>query len=250
MSGRQLLRRSVVGAATALVVSAAASAPAQAAPIAGCPTTTPGVNTCFKAVTTGGSLSIRSLRVSLNRPLTITGGFQGGTAWADIQGAQLSGAPLSVPGGLIGLSGTELLLPGITSITASTQLAGTPRINVTRLLLGQTAIELPIKIKLNNQLLGANCFIGSEANPIRLVLATGGRLGTPGFLGDGSITTRGTTLQDATFSVPAATGCSPRGLSLVQSLVTGVVNAKQGLPSGPGRNRAILVSNSQLQPLR
>ncbi len=102
MSGRQLLRRAVVGAAPVLALAAAA--PAQAAPIAGCPTTTPGVNTCFKAVTTGGSLSIRSLRVSLNRPLTITGGFQGGTGWADIQGAQLSGAPLSVPGGLIGLS--------------------------------------------------------------------------------------------------------------------------------------------------
>lgn len=248
MSGR-LLRRACVAALPAIAF-AVAPAPAGAAPISGCPTTTPGVNTCFKAVTTGGSLRIRSLAVSLNRPLTITGGFHGGAGWADIEGAQLSGAPLSIPGGLIGLSGTELLLPGITSVTASTQLAGTPRINVGRLLLGQTAIELPIKIKLNNQLLGPGCFIGSDANPIRLVLATGGRLGTPGFLADGSITTRGTTLSDSTFAVPAATGCSPRGLGLVQALVTGIVNAKQGLPSGSGRNRAILVSNSQLQPLR
>ncbi len=249
MSGR-LLRRATVRVAPALALAAAAAPTAQAAPIAGCPTTTPGVNTCFKAVTTGGALSIRSLNVPLNRPLTITGGFRGGLGWANIEGAQLTGAPLNVPGGLIGLSGTELLLPGITSITASTQLAGTPRINVTRLVLGQTALELPIKIKLNNQLLGGSCFIGSDANPIRLVLASGGRLGTPGFLVDGSITTRGTALADSTFAVPAATGCSPRGLSLVQSLVTGIVNAKQGLPSGPGRNRAILVSNSQLQPLR
>lgn len=248
MSGRHP-RRALAAAGPALALLALGT-PAVAAPIAGCPTTTPGVNTCFQAVTTGGALRIRGLSVPLSRPLTITGGFQGSVGWTPIEGAQLSGAPLPVPGGLIGLSGTELLLPGITSITATTQLAGTPRINVTRLVLGQTALELPIKIKLNNQLLGPGCTIGSDSQPIRLVLATGGRLGTPGLLADGSITTRGTTLTDTTFAVPAATGCSPRGLGLVQSLVTGIVNAKQGLPSGPGRNRAILVSNSQLQPLR
>lgn len=243
-----LLRRPAL--LLALVVPAAAAPAAHAAPLAGCPTQTPGVNACFKAVTSGGALKIRSLSVPLNRPLTITGGLRGSTGWTDIQGASLSGAPLNVPGGLIGLSLTEQLLPGLTNITATTQLAGTPRINIAALLLGQTALELPVKIKLNNTLLGGSCFIGSEASPIRLRLATGGKLGIPGFLPDGSITTTGTTLTDAKFAVPAATGCSPRGLSLVQSLVTGVVNAKQGLPSGPGNNRATLVSSSQIQPLR
>lgn len=242
---RSLLTAAVVGAG-ALAMPTGASA----APLAGCPTSTPGISACFKAVTSGGSLKIRGLTVPLNRPLTITGGLDGSAGWTPIQGAALSGAPLNVPGGLIGLSLTEQLLPGVTNITATTLLAGTPRINITALLLGQTALELPVKIRLNNVLLGGSCTIGSDGTPIKLRLGTGGRLGTPGFLADGSITTRGTTLSDSTFAVPAASGCNPRGLSLIQSLVTGVVNAKQGLPSGPGNNRATLISSSQIQPYR
>lgn len=246
-----LHRRSLLATAVAACgLAATAPSPASAAPLAGCPTSTPGISACFKAVTTGGALKIRGLSVPLNRPLTITGGLNGSAGWTPIQGAALAGAPLNVPGGLIGLSLTEQLLPGVTNITATTLLAGTPRINITALLLGQTALELPVKIRLNNALLGSGCTIGSDASPITLRLGTGGRLGTPGFLADGSITTRGTTLSDATFAVPAASGCSPRGLSLVQALVTGVVNAKQGLPSGPGNNRATLISNSQIQPYR
>lgn len=245
-----LHRRSLLATAAASLGLAVAAPGASAAPLAGCPTTTPGISACFKAVTTGGSLKIRGLSVPLNRPLTITGGLNGSAGWTPIQGAALAGSPVNVPGGLIGLSLTEQLLPGVTNITASTLLAGTPRINITALLLGQTALELPVKIRLNNVVLGSNCTIGSDTNPIKLRLGTGGRLGTPGFLADGSITTTGTTLSDSTFAVPAASGCSPRGLSLIQSLVTGVVNAKQGLPSGSGNNRATLVSNSQIQPYR
>jgi hypothetical protein len=109
---------------------------------------------------------------------------------------------------------------------------------------------LPIKIRLQNALLGDKCYIGSDAHPIVLELSTGPTAppapntpisGTRGELtfvpvSDTAslIKGSGAVLVDNAFSVPGATGCGPAGT------LNATVNQRQGLPSPAGRNTAIL----------
>lgn len=79
--------------------------------------------------------------------------------------------PQIVPGGIVGLTGltwlAELLGSAEQALYADIELAGTP---------GPPLLEtlsLPVKIHLTNTVLGNNCYIGSNANPILLDLITG-----------------------------------------------------------------------------
>lgn len=279
-------RRWLIAAGLTCAAIAGSAAPASASPLDDCPREQPSVRICFGSTTTGGAVQIRSLGISISRPLVISGGLTGVPldpgAMSPIVGAKLTGDPLNVPGGLIGIPGTEYVpaivripiigpiirqipivnqLPGVqtglTQVTAQTQLAGTPRIGLVGLLAGRAAIELPVKFKLANGLLGDNCYIGSDANPIVLRLGIGrtsppapnrpitGSLGRIGVTST-SVRLSGSKLVDNSFGVPSANGCTPLGISLLEQTVSGVVNAKQGLPSGPGHNTAILQANSEL----
>jgi len=101
---------------------------------------------------------------------------------------------------------------------------------------GGPIVTLPVRVHLQNVVLGGTCYIGSAADPILLkpVLKTApADTSSAGFPG-GFIIGLTATLGDDTFTVPKAQGCGPAGL------LDEVVNAKLGLPSPSGANELVL----------
>jgi hypothetical protein len=147
-------------------------------------------------------------------------------------------------------------------VTAVTESAGTPS-NFdlfSGIATGQPIITIPIKIQLeNNPLLGPNCSIGSDQNPIMLnpqnndlsnAKSVGGfsgfdATGAPDPAGPltGLLIT-GEVQGDDTFAVPGATGCGPN------DSLDAAVNAVAGLPSRSGSNHLVLddASSALVQP--
>jgi hypothetical protein len=217
-----------------------------------CPTATAGV--CTVAKTSSGEFVMGTKTVPINQTITL----QGGLAFSSLQtqpliaardGNTLSKTPLTIPGGLLGVAniGGE--------VTATAELAGTASdilINQYFLAEGrETAVVLPLKIKLDNPLLGENCYIGSNESPVLLHLTDGttnppfpgtpisGNKGTIGNSARGKITViSNNTLVDNSFPVPAATNCGSN--PLLAPVVTLLVNLDAGLPSGAGRNKAVM----------
>ena len=62
-------------------------------------------------------------------------------------------------------------------MTATVELAGPAtaiKLNAENLITQSgTAIQMPVKVKLDNRLLGSNCYIGSNSSPMVLNLTTG-----------------------------------------------------------------------------
>lgn len=133
-----------------------------------------------------------------------------------------------------------------------------------------TAVSLKVRVHLQNPLLGSTCYIGSVQNPISIKLRSSTTSppppnqpisGNPGSF-DLEITdeangyllihNNGNSLVDNSFAVPAASGCGNVALGLpiitpiLQSLISGAVNLKVGLPSAAGKNTAILNGNASI----
>jgi hypothetical protein len=134
------------------------------------------------------------------------------------------------------------------SITASIELAGDAHAFT---LAGspQPFFRLPLKVHLQGKLLGNNCYIGSNANPIDFaaVAITEPQqdfLPDPNGLPVATVTLGGLTMADNTFSVPAAQGCGPAlGFGKYKiNLLDGVINWALGLPSPAGENGMVLSS--------
>ncbi|MBO9663749.1 hypothetical protein [Dokdonella sp.] len=133
-----------------------------------------------------------------------------------------------------------------------------------------TVVHLPIRVRLNNPFLGSTCYIGSYANPIVLNLVTNTTNPPPpnlpisgsageftfeitDFPPDGVILHfADVKLVDNSFAVPAAKGCGNIALGLpiitqvLDALVSGAVNLKEGLPAAAGKNTAIMVGNTDI----
>src|SRR5271166_209797 len=156
--GRRVALVAALAAASAAALGGAVPASAtplnkeEFLPFADCPLETAAV--CVYSTTTGGEFKIV---------------LQGGLATDNFTEQPLLGAadgntlvktPLEVPGGLVGVAniGGE--------VTATAELAGPPSsVKVDRAnLLAETgtAVTLPIKVKLDNPLLGENCYVGSD----------------------------------------------------------------------------------------
>ena len=99
-------------------------------------------------------------------------------------------------------------------------------------------------------LLGSECYIGSNTEPIVLKLTTGTTKPPPpntpikGNIGEfssraegGILVIKNNSLVDNLFAVPAAKGCGGKAF---EALIDPIVNAKLGLPSSSGTNTAIL----------
>ena len=104
-----------------------------------------------------------------------------------------------------------------------------------------------MKIKLENPLLGGECYIGSNTEPIELALTSGatsppapnksihGALGTLKGKEKGKILViTGNKLVGNAFAVGKAHGCGLLGI------LDGLIESKLGLPSPAGENTAIL----------
>ena len=247
MLERAFRKRSTLIAASvlaAVAISAAIAAPAGASlkqdlqRFSDCPYTNPVVVTCVYSTTTSGEFVIGKSAVPINKTVVIQGGLRAfGFLVPATDGNTLSKTPLDVPGGLVGIE-----LPGdFTHVTATAELAGQAQIST-----GASGISLPAKVKLDNLLLGGNCYVGSEEEPLSLHLVYGttnppppnkpikGSLVVSTKDGGGILVLTGT-LVDNSFAAPGANGCTL--LPLVGDLA---VNTKVGLPSAAGTNTAIM----------
>lgn len=278
---KKLLVTAAVMVSAVIVGVPAASANGYAV-FAQCPLGTPHMNGCIYSPTEGGEVTLGKQTV----PIENTQVLQGGLIREEepfikhlvgaLNGETLTKTPQNVPGGLAGLvkcneikgSGlVESLLRatckltlenGVTGVNAITELAAPASavaINTQAEQSGEgVALTLPVKIRLENPLLGSGCYIGSEAEPIKLELKTGattvgGPTGSPGTQSTseegGILIVSGVSLVSNSFSAPGATGCGPLGL------LDGTVDSQIGLPSPAGKNVAILngkveIANSEI----
>ena len=220
---------------------------------------------CIKSITAGGSFTVNGIPVIITHPVTVQFGTYSDT---DSTGNQvfhvvppqdhktLLTEPEVIPSGfqlLVCLSGDPnverlcetAMTSGHTDLSVQVELAG-PITNFSPLAL--IPFTLPVKVKLGNPLLGGQCYIGSDDDPI-LLNPTFNPVGSLAFEGDPDpvrfpnvavLSITGSTLTDDVFSVPAATHCGPGGIA------DDSINAFLGLPSPSGNNHLVLTGNDAL----
>jgi hypothetical protein len=242
-----------------------------------CPYANLEVKKCIVSVTTSGEVVLGSKAVPIVNPVTLQGGY--GAANEEKEEAffakffeasnkiTLSKAPQPVPGGLAGLVNCkEISEPflrfsceltfenGLTGLNSTLELAKpASEIRVSENnLAGETgtALQMPVKVHLENPFLGSGCYVGSSTNPIIWKLSSGetnppapnkkitGSAGEIEFLEEGRIlVAKNNKLVDNSWAAPGASGC---GGFLVELLLNPIVNSSAGLPAAAGKNTAIL----------
>jgi hypothetical protein len=241
------------------------------APFADCPLSNSAVTQCIIAGTSSGEFTVGKKTVPINKTITLQGGTIPNEKTGELEfvaaenGETLSKTALSVPGGLFGIKPPEswpkeakekfeeMVNKGLTGVTETTELAkpaSAIKLSTSNLIREEgVALQLPVKVKLSNFLLGTSCYVGSEANPIILNLTTGttsppepnkpikGSAGELEILEEGAlIRLVGGSLVDNAFAAPEATGCGEPFSSLVDKLV----DSSFGVPAAAGHNTAIL----------
>ncbi|MDT0393870.1 hypothetical protein [Streptomyces edwardsiae] len=221
---------------------------------------------CVVSTSASGSIKLGDTVVTTGKTNLQIGVVQNADGTSTVV-APASGAlvaePATVPGGLLGLMCPSdiFVITGLceslensslNKITATMESVGAPyAFDQTAGVLTDTPIvALPVRIHLENPLLGSKCYIGTAAHPI--VLRPENRdfpaFGMSFFDGDGTvdpagemsrIDLTGAPQNDSTFAVPAASGC---GLNI--GLINAAVNAKTGLPSAAGSN-SLTLENTQ-----
>jgi hypothetical protein len=234
-------------------------------------------------------IGTKKTKVPIEKTITLQGGFEEEVP-AEFRmpfveaedGNTLSKTPQKVPGGLLGIKCEEIKGEGflekgarklceevvkskLNTVTATTELAlPAPPASLSSIFLSEASLEnpilyeafgipalgLPVKVKLENPLLGNACYIGSGTEPIVLKLTTGttkpplpntsitGKIGEFSSRAEGGILViKNNSLVDNLFAVPAAKGCGGKAF---EALIDPIVNAKLGLPSPSGNNTAIL----------
>lgn len=262
--------------AVALVAPLALASPALAKEPTGdfavfkqCPRFTTGVNFCLFSQVKSGEVKIGKTAVPIVNTITLQGGIirneetEAETLVGALNGESLSKTPQKVPGGLLGLVKCNeitniierrvceaIFENGLTGVTETTELVGQPGINRNNLINQEgVALSLPVRIKLDNPLLGNACYIGSPASPVVMTLTTGetsppapnkpirGKVGEIEFKDEFNfVEITQNTLVDNSFSAPGATGCG----GFFSFLIDPIINGKIGLPSAAGNNTAIL----------
>ncbi|HET7443801.1 MAG TPA: hypothetical protein VFJ57_04005 [Solirubrobacterales bacterium] len=259
----------LIGLLSLVFTSGALAAPhnptGEWANFADCPLNNPTVENCVYSVTTGGSVTLGSKTVPIENPATLQGGFAGFGSEIQFYGAEdgntLSKTPQPVPGGLAGLikckeiSNFLLRLTceaafenGLTGVNATLELAAPAtsiKLSTENLIFEEgVALQLPVKVHLENPFLGSKCYVGSDKSPLIVDLTTGGSGGLHGAAGEISFnelfdktTVKGSKLVNNTFAAPGVTGC---GGAVAELLINPLINAMIGLPAGSGTNSAIL----------
>ena len=217
---------------------------------------------CLGGSSAGGSIKLGDTTLPMGAVSMQYGVLNRGGTYSLVvpESGGLSGTPISIPGGLLGLmcpSDIPLISDicdavvgsPLNTVTASLEPAGPPTgfdLSAATTV-GRTIMTVPVKVRLQNPFLGSNCYIGSNSNPIRLSVAnqTAPRASFVRFNADGTPNPAGemnylsladATMGDSTFAVPGARGC---GLGLL-GIIDSVVNARQGLPSPAGENTLVL----------
>ena len=181
---------------------------------------------CTYAETLSGEFKLGSKTAPIENPLVLQGGIKSLGTLQEITmplipplyGAEMvSKTSQKLPGGLTGLGEG---IGGEVSATAELVTGGTVLLAPANLFGVLPAVTLPIKIHLQNEMLGENCYIGTDKNPVVLHLTDyitsppagtepiSGKRGEEVSINSGrAFELHGNTLVDNTFPVPAATGC-------------------------------------------
>jgi hypothetical protein len=274
---QQHRRRAVATALLAVALAALGLAGTAQAKLVGnytkfaqCPYLNLEVKKCLYSTTTSGEVVLGKKVVPITNPVILQGGAGAigednfSKFYAASNGITLSKAPQNVPGGLLGIVPDasspflvkalikfflENSLTGVNSTLELAKPATAIRISENNLS-GEvdTALELPVKVHLENPFLGKSCYVGSESSPITWKLTTGetnppapnkkihGALGEIEFLEEGRILeTKGSKLVDNAWSAPKAAGCG----GILSFLVTPIISAQLGTTTA-GYNTAIL----------
>jgi hypothetical protein len=267
------LRNGVLVLSAASMLALAIVAPAMAeskefAVFAQCPTKNPSVSLCFYITSSGGEFIIGNKTVPVNKTITLQGGSivneeTGAETFVPAaNGESLSKTPLTVPGGLFGIKAptwwpkfiqewfNKQINEGLTGVTATAELVANPGISRANLLNAEgVALSLPVRLHLNNAILGSACYLGSKAHPVTFELTTGTTsppapntpiTGTVGELEFNSaftlVTIKGNKVVDNAYSTPGTEGCGGAFAFVVNELVEKLL----GVPSASGHNTAIL----------
>lgn len=279
--GRWACRRTLMVIAIVAFAALGIASPALATPkgefavFADCPLGVSGLNTCLYAKTESGQFSVGKKTVPLEKVTILQGGLKETETGNEFVGAAdgntLSKTPQKVPGGLLGLVNcTEIkgsgffekaeratceaiFENGLTGVNATTELAAPAsaiQINLAAILSASgTALLLPVKVHLENPLLGSSCYVGSNSAPLMIALTTGTTSppppnkpisGSPGFpeaLEEGEILRLSkNSLVNNSFAAPGVNGCGGFFSFLLDPIVDGTL----GLPAAAGHNTAIL----------
>ncbi len=236
-----------------------------------CPLNRVTVSDCIYSLSSGGSFTIGKKTVPIKTAVTLQGGYEGVNPNVKFYGAENGDTlktPQPFPGGLVGVRAPawwpkflqdwfdEQIDQGSTGVTATVELAGPTkgltniRLNTENLLFEEgTALGLPVKFHLENPILGSNCYIGSDSNPVQIDYTTDTSGSLKGVAGNFAfneplftiITISGGKLVNNTFAVPKASGCG----GIFSYFVDPLVNSILGLPAGSGKNSAILEGKLQ-----
>jgi len=240
------------------------------AQFAECPLGNSKTQDCVYAKTESGKFIVGNQAVPIEKTITLQGGFYEEGETLHFLGAEngntISKTPQNVPGGLLDFVNCkeisnfieriacELFFEtGPTAVTATTELAGsatTIGINVENLLEGTgTALQLPIKVHLENTFLGSSCYIGSNSAPVVIPFTTGTTsppkpnepiTGKPGHVSFNEaftiVTVKENELVNNSFAAPGAEGCG----GIWSFLIDPILDAKLGLPAAAGHNTARL----------
>ena len=273
----------VIASLATLAVLAVAS-PAMATPkgnfavFADCPLGVSSLNACLYAKTESGSFVVGKKTVPLEKATTLQGGLKENPVGsgkvefvAAADGNTLSKTPQKVPGGLSGLvncteikgsgflevveraSCESIFENGLTGVNATVELAAPASsigVSLGNLLNATgTALSLPVKVHLENPLLGSACYVGSNSAPIVIALTTGttspplpnkpisGSVGILEALEEGEILKISkNSLVNNSFAAPGTNG----GGGIFEFLLAPIINSQLGVPSAAGHNTAIL----------
>jgi hypothetical protein len=275
----------VLGCCGALFASQASIASAHTGEYAKfnyCPSTTTEVFKCIYSVTEGGEVVLGKKKVPIVNPVTLQGGFakpnketKFSKFFAATNGITLSKAAQPVPGGLLGIVPPESSPPlvkalskfffenGLTGVNSTLELAKpATEIQISEFHLVSEegiALELPVKVHLENPFLGSNCYVGSSTSPLTWKLTTAttapplpntaikGTAGEVEFKDEGRILqlNKGE-LVDNAWSAPSASGCG----GILSFLVNPIINSQIGLASAAGHNAAILKTTSDVAAIK
>lgn len=216
----------------------------------GCPSAkeNPSVTGCTRSVIKSGKFKMGSKNVPIENPMTLVGGITENGDIVHNSSGGLSKTKQKVPGGVVGLTGltwlAEVLGSEALTLYAVTELAGTPN-------LGES-LKLPIKVHLVNPVLGNNCYVGSNSDPINLNLITGttsppppnqpitGK--EPEFTvnqSNGVLEGKNGTFVDNSFSAPGASGCTLTLFGFLPVGLNDLVDLQAGLPAAAGTNETV-----------
>jgi hypothetical protein len=288
-----MLRKLKTGRSALVVVAVVAIVALAAAPTASahsgeyaefnqCPSTNPNVATCLYNKTTSGEVVLGSKKVPIVNPVVLQGGVSEPDAtffskfYPALNGESLTKAAQPVPGGLSGLvnckeislgwlraSCESIFENGLTGVNSTVELARPAseiKIALGNILFGEgIGAVLPVKVHLENPLLGSGCYIGSSSSPIMWNLTTGKTSppapnksisGAPGKVeikgpDEGILRLNGNKQVDNAWSAPGASGC---GGWPAEYILDPIINASVGVPSKAGTNTAVLIGYADESP--